>query len=156
MNTQDFQRVPDIVGDDPEDTALLRGMAQSARDYISSFAWCPEIKQVHLASGVGGLVAVFLFEFNTHIKGTDDKLWVIVGDLPSAYMVVEPNEAPQDALEKYCELMEDWIQAVRNSAKLDDVFPVAAEPSLENAELLEKRIAFLIAETIPGIVRTAR
>jgi hypothetical protein len=109
-----------------------------------------------LASGVGGLAAVFLFEFKTRIKGTDDKLWVIVGDLPSAYMVVEPNERPQDALEKYCELMEDWIQAVRDSAKLDDVFPVAAEPSLENAELLEKRIAFLLAEIIPGMIRTER
>lgn len=154
MTTQGFQRVSDIVGNDPEDTALLQEMAQSARDYVTSFAWCPEIKQAHLASGVGGLAAVFLFEFKTRIKGTDDKLWVIVGDLPSAYMVVEPNEGPADALEKYCELMEDWIQAVRVSAKLDDVFPVAAEPSLENAVILEKRIAFLLAEIIPGMTRT--
>src|ERR1700742_2304023 len=109
MNTQWFQRVPDIVGDDSEDTALLRGMAKSARAYITSFAWCPEIKQAYLAAGVGGLVAVFLFEFDRHIKDTDNELWVIVGDLPSAYLVVEPGEGPQDALEKYCEMMEDWI-----------------------------------------------
>ena len=69
---------------------------------------------------------------------------------------MEPGEGPQDALEKYCEMMEDWIRAVRDSAKLDDVFPVAAEPSLESAELLEKRVAFLLAEIVPGMIRAER
>ena len=48
--------------------------------------------------------------------------------------------------------MEDWIQAVRDSVKLDDVFPVAAEPTLENAESWEKRIAFLLAEVVPKMI----
>jgi hypothetical protein len=29
-----------IVGDDEEDTTLLRKMSESARQYISSFSWC--------------------------------------------------------------------------------------------------------------------
>lgn len=149
MNTQNYQRLPDIVGDDNDDTAFLRQMAIFAQDYIRSFAWCPPISATYLASGVGRIVAVFLFEFSRKIRETDDRLWVVVGDLPSAYLVVEAQDSPAEALERYCVLMEDWIAAVRDSDNLRDVFPVSAEPTLENAESLEKRIAFLLAEIIP-------
>jgi hypothetical protein len=153
LNTEGFKRLPDIVGDDDVDTALLLQMAKSARDYITSFDWCPPIKAIHLASGVGGIVAVFLFEFDRKIQGTDDQLWVVVGDLPTAYLVVEPKDGPAQALERYCELMEEWIAAVRGTGELREVFPVSAEPTPESAELLEKRIAFLLAEMIPRMLR---
>jgi hypothetical protein len=149
LNTKGFQRLPDIMGEDANDTASLLEMATSARDYITSFNWCPPINAGYLASGVGSVVAVFLFEFASKIQDTDDRLWVIVGDLPSAYLVVEPEDSPPDALERYCSLMEDWIAAIRDSTPLDEVFPVAADPIPENAESLEKRIAFLLAEIIP-------
>ncbi len=73
VNTQRFQLVPDISGDDADDTASLLDMARSAREYIKSFAWCPPIKAMYLAHGVGGVVAVFFVEFPRKIKGTDDK-----------------------------------------------------------------------------------
>ena len=152
MNTQGFQRLPDIVGDDDTDTALLLQMAASARDFITSFDWCPSINAIHLASGVGGLAAVFLFEFSRKIRQTDDRLWVVVGDLPTAYLVVEPEDSPAQALERYCDLMEQWIASVRDG-QLSEVFPVSAEPTLENADALEKRIAFLLAEIIPRMLQ---
>ena len=141
------------MGDDDADTALLRAMAGSARDYISSFDWCPPIGACYLASGVGGIVAIFLFEFTDKIQDTDEQLWVIVGDLPSGYLVVKLEDSPQAALERYCDLMEDWIAAIRDSTPLDKAFPVAAEPTPENAELLERRIAFLLAEIIPRMAK---
>jgi hypothetical protein len=153
MNTQGFQRLPDIVGDDDADTALLLQMAEAARNYITSFDWCPPINAIHLASGVGGLVAVFLFEFSRKIQQTDDHLWVVVGDLPTAYLVVEPEDSPSQALERYCDLMEEWIAAVRDTGKLSEVFPVTAESTPENANALEKRIAFLLAEIIPRMIQ---
>jgi hypothetical protein len=151
MNTQRFQRVPDIGGDDAEDTALLLEMATSAREYITSFAWCPPVKAMYLAYGVGGVVAVFLVEFPHKIKGTDDRLWIAVGDLPSAYLVAKPDDSPADALERYCGLMEAWIAAAREGGDLNKVYPVTAEPTLENADLLERRVAFLLAEIIPSM-----
>ena len=51
--------------------------------------------------------------------------------------------------------MEDWIAAIRDSTPLDEAFPVAAEPSPENAESLERRIAFLLAEIIPRMAEKA-
>ena len=153
MSPQDFQRVPDIVGDDEEDTASLREMAVAAREYITSFAWCPPISAMYLAHGVGGVAALFLAELSRKIQGTDDRLWIVVGDLPSAYLVVEPQDSPAQALERYCELMEDWIAAVRDARNLDDVYPVSAEPTTENADLLERRVAFLLAEIIPRMTQ---
>ena len=154
MNKHGYQRIPEILGEDEEDTRLLREMAKSARDYISSFAWCPPIKDMYLAYGVGKVVAIFLVEFPEKIRETDDSLWVVVGDLPSAYLVVEPEDKPAGALARYCELMEDWISAVKISGDLRNVFPVAAAPTYENADLLRSRIRFLRKEIFSKISRS--
>lgn len=151
-----FQRVPDITGGDHRDTELLKGMAREARDYITSFRWCPQIEAMYLAHGVGGIIALFLAQFSQNIAGTDERLWIVVGDLPSAYMVVEPDDSPPDALERYCGLMEDWIAAVRDKRDLGGVYPVAAKPTAENADLLESRLGFLLAEIIPRATQLGR
>jgi hypothetical protein len=151
VNKHGYQSVLEILGDDEEDTALLREMAKSARDYISSFAWCPPISDMYLAYGVGKVIAIFLFEFSEKIRGTDDELWVVVGDLPNAYLVVEPDDKPAQALSRYCELMEDWISAVKKSGDLGNVFPVAAAATRENADLLRRRVKFLRKEIISKI-----
>jgi hypothetical protein len=153
MKTDRYQRLPKIQGDDAKDSALLGRMAADARAYLESFKWCPPISTTYLASGVGGIAAIFLFEFSTPIRDTDERLWVIVGDLPSAYLVVETDDSPADAMERYCGLMEDWIAAVRDGTSLQDVFPVTADPTPESALLLEKRIAFLLAEIIPRMLK---
>src|SRR5688572_15136850 len=103
-----FQDVSQIRGEDAEDTALLSAMAREARTYITSFDWCPPILQSYLAYGVGGVAAIFLFQFAEKIGGTDQELWVVVGDLPSAYLVVIPEDSPKSALGRYCELMDEW------------------------------------------------
>jgi hypothetical protein len=153
MNMDGYQRLPIIVGDDAKDSALLRRMAADAQAYLESFKWCPPISSAYLASGVGGIAAVFLFEFLRPIHDTDDRLWVIVGDLPSAYLVVEIGDSPADAMERYCGLMEDWIAAVRDGTSLEDAFPVAADRTPESALVLEKRVAFLLAEIIPRMFK---
>ena len=151
-----FQRVPDITGGDDRDTELLKEMAREARDYIASFRWCPQIEAMYLAHGVGGIIALFLAQFSHSIGGTDDRLWIVVGDLPNAYMVVEPDDSPPDALERYCGLMEAWIAAVRDKRDLGKVYPVAAKPTAENADLLERRVGFLLAEIIPRATQLSR
>ena len=147
-----FQRFPDIAGDDDEDTALLREMAQEARRYIAGHTWCPPEKNLWLACGVGGVVALFLVEFSQKIAGSpDDTLWLVVGDLPSAYFVTENATTPRDALECYCNMMEEWITAVLDGGDLEEVYPVEAEPNEQNAQELESRLEFLRAEIIPAI-----
>jgi hypothetical protein len=125
-------------------------MALKARAYVCAFHWCLPIKAMFVADGVGGVIAIFLVEFEGEIGGTDDRLWVVVGDLPSAYMVVNSDESPQQALENYCVLMDDWIATVLNGGDLDSVFPVEAPATRENAESLRRRMAFLREHIIPS------
>jgi len=73
---------------------------------------------------------------------------VVVGDLPSAHMGVDEDETALEALEKYCNLMDEWIAAVRTLSDLDDVFPVEVAPTQANADALQSRISFLRAEII--------
>ncbi len=139
----------DIAGDDEEDTKLLREMAIKAWEYITSFQWSLPITAAYFADGVGGVVALFLFEFEAMIGGTDDRLWVVVGDLPSAYMVVGPESA-KEALEAYCLLMDDWAAAVTETGTFSDVFPVDAARTPGNADTLRRRIEFVRREILPG------
>ncbi|HWU26100.1 MAG TPA: hypothetical protein VN154_06815 [Rhizomicrobium sp.] len=141
-------QVESIKGEDDEDMRLLMEMAEQARDYVTSFQWCPPIAREWLADGIGGVVAIFLFEFTHKIDG-DDKVWVIVGDLPPAFKAVEPNDTPQSVLDDYCFLMDDWIAAVRTGGSFDDVFPVAAARTEEHARMLESRLATLRDDIIP-------
>jgi hypothetical protein len=50
-----------LAGGDDEDTALLRGMSQDAEAYLRSFSWCKEVQGSFFGGGVGGIIAVFLF-----------------------------------------------------------------------------------------------
>jgi hypothetical protein len=148
IDTSEWQEESKIEGEDAEDTALLREMAAEARAYMEEFEWCPAIESIHLALGVGGVVGVFLFQFAEVIEDDDDALWVVVGDLPSAYVIVEPGDDGISALERYCELMEDWAYNVLKGKSLEDSFPVEAEATQEHAQMLRDRIVFLRSEII--------
>lgn len=138
-----------IKGEDEEDTKLLNEMAVAAKNYITSFEWCLPITAMYLADGIGGIIAIFLVEFAGKIDGTDDKLWVVVGDLPPAYMVVDSDDCAKEALEAYCRLMDDWITAVRAKGSFEDVYPVSAPRTGEYADMLQTRLDFLRKEIIP-------
>ncbi|MDI1452115.1 hypothetical protein [Polyangium sp. 6x1] len=144
-----LQPTTQMRGEDDDETRELQATLQEARTYLASFTWCAGIEEEFFGLGIGGIVAVFLFRIR-RVGATDEWLWVIAGDLPSAYLVTDRAASPTQALEVYCELMEDWIRAVRRGGNLRDVFPVQANPSSANADLLEKRILFLRGKIIPA------
>jgi hypothetical protein len=146
-----FQPIKNIEREDEEEAKLLRRMAEEAAAYIRSFRWCPNIEDACLGYGVGGVIALFLFEFSEAIGGTGDALWVVVGDVPSAYLVMEGNETPTKALEAYCLLMEEWADAVLANTDRRDVFPVSAAPTTENAQALLSRVRFIRDNILPTI-----
>jgi hypothetical protein len=146
-----FTPVEEIVGDDEEDTQLLNEMVEMARNYIASHKWHLPISAMYLVFGIGGIAAVFLVEFEGKIGGTDDRLWIVVGDLPPAYMIVVEDDTAQQALEAYCQLMDDWIAAVSTSGHFGEVFPVSAPPTQEHADMLHDRIEYLRNEIVPNV-----
>ena len=44
---------------------------------------------------------------------------------------------------KYIQLAEDWINHVKSNKSVDECYPFNAKPTLEMAELLERRTSFM-------------
>ena len=128
--------------------AELDDLAQQARNYLTSYRWCRNIRDAHLAFGVGGVIGVFLFAIEPAEAGVDDTLWVVVGDLPPAYLVCDKTPDWRGALHNYIYEMRRWIAAVRSGASLDDVIPVAAAATTEHADMLESRLDFIQQQLI--------
>ena len=103
--------------------------------------------------GGPGIVAVFIVSFQTPIEGTsDDRLWIVIGDLPSAYLVMDAGGCVRETLYSYCDLMTDWVTAVRTHSSLDDVFPVRADPTEEFAAMLDHRVKYLRQHIIETLI----
>jgi hypothetical protein len=143
-----------MTGDDPDETAELQRMLRRAQSYVEHFPWCPTIMEKYLGVGIGGVLSLFLFRFSRQIGDGNDWLWVVVGDLPSAYIAVAEAPDPASALESYCELMEGWAIAVRNGSSLADVFQVDAAPTEEHAQMLLSRTKFIRDEVVPECQRS--
>ena len=138
---------------EPPEAQLLNAMAVDARTFLQTFKWCPPIEDVLLSFGVGKVIALFLVKFASPLPDGTRHLWVVVGDLPSVYMVTDNAPGPRSALEGYCELMQAWIDAVRSGTPLDQVYPVSVAPTAEYADLLERRLDFIRKEIIPVVQR---
>ncbi len=149
VDMRTVQATVEMAGEDEKETELLRAALVEARGYLEGFEWCRGIDEEYFGLGVGGVVAVFLFRIEP-AEGADEWLWVVCGDLPSAYLVTDRASTPTRALEVYCELMKGWVDAVRGGSPLDEVFPVAIPPTEDAARALEKRVAFLREEVIPA------
>ena len=141
-------RADRIVGEDDEETALLLEMFDEARGFITSFAWCRDIAEEFFGLGVGGVVAVFLFRIEPALADVDEWLWVIVGDLPPAYVVTDASNNPPCALAAYVIQMLQWVHAVQQGRPVDKLIPVNVPPTVANANMLESRLAFLCDEVL--------
>ena len=88
-------------------------------------------------------MAVFLFHILPARDGVDDWLWVVTGDLPPAYLVMDESPDAASALRAYVREMRQWTDAARSGESVEGLIPVNADPSVENADRLAKRLDFL-------------
>jgi len=144
IDTSNLIPEAEIRGEDTAETAELKSMLQEAKDYVASFGWAPPVTEAHMGIGIGGVVAVFLLRLAEPVGEEGDRhLWVIVGDLPPAYLVTDGIDGPLGALAVYCDLMSDWAEAVKSGSSLDECFPVRAPPDSDHAEMLLDRVRFM-------------
>jgi hypothetical protein len=132
--------IDQLFGDDEEDTKLLQAMAHYAREYLQSFAWCMSIRDAYFGDGVGAVVAVFLFHIEPSSPDVDEWLWVIVGDIPPAYLVIDDNTTPSLALQGYINEMSKWVKQAKSGKSTAKAIPVNKPATKENALLLEGRL----------------
>jgi hypothetical protein len=117
--------------------------AAEAAQFLASHHWCRSVVSTHLAWAVAGVLGVFLCRLVPARAEVDDTLWVVVGDLPPAYLVCDDASDWREALDAYIYEMEQWVVAVRSGSSLDDVIPVKVDPTVEHADMLDSRLAFI-------------
>ena len=124
---------------DPE----VSEFAQRASAFLLSHSWCRSITSVYLAWAIAGVVGVFQIKLVPARRDIDDTLWVVVGDLPPAYLVCDESPSWREALESYVYEMRKWVSAVRKGEPLADGIPVNVEPTLAWANELDGRLSFI-------------
>lgn len=135
--------VQGMKGKDEEDTLLLQEMSRDAEAYLRSFSWCGEVKAAFFGGGVGGVFAVFLVNIRPMRPDVDPWIWIVVGDIPPAYLPMEDAKTPAEVFKTYLVGMNKWVQYARSEQKEpagEDVPPVNVPATPEWAEKLEKRL----------------
>jgi hypothetical protein len=122
---------------------------EEAKSFLESHKWCKHVLKGWHDENLSILdkLGVFLFEIEPINETIDQHVWVILGDIPTVYLDASVKTA-KEALEIYCDLMTEWADNILQEKSLEECYPVEAEPSEENAELLKKRIAFIKRELL--------
>lgn len=102
-----------IQGEDATDTILLKRMAEDAKRYITSFAWCHDVLDSYFSAGVGGIFAIFFFHIRSNRPEVDPWIWIIVGDIPPAYLPVSDASSARMAFQTYLDGMSRWVEFAR-------------------------------------------
>lgn len=126
----------------------VKTLAEKAVSFVQRHSWCAEVVSGQVGFAIPDKLGVFLLELTPAGPEAERQLWVVVGDVPPAYLVCDEAPDWQQALKRYTEEMSRWVAAVREGGSLDDVIPVAASPTRENAELLQRRIEFIEQEIL--------
>lgn len=139
-----------------EDCNSLEEMSQEALDFLQWHSWCKTVKQGYLDIGWPGILAVFYFEIEPASPSADDTLWVIVGDIPPAYIDTVSCPTAVLALNDYLYAMQEWIDHIRAQQPVNDLIPVYRRhsylrmpPTIESAQLLETRLDFIRTQLLP-------
>ncbi|MFZ5891918.1 MAG: hypothetical protein ACOY0T_12760 [Myxococcota bacterium] len=132
--------------EDPEVAAF----AERAVSFLLQHSWCREVVSGRKVWAIPGVLGVFLLTIVPVRPGIDTELWVIVGDLPPAYIARPVESSWQDVLCAYIDEMRRWVVAVRNGESLKDIVPVNVEPTLEYADRLDSRLGFIQQEFLSG------
>jgi hypothetical protein len=150
--------VEQFHAENAEEAPLAAALFDQGVHFLQSFDWCLGVRETYVGFALGGVVAILLLRIEPDSPEVDEWLWVVVGDLPPAYLVTDDAPTPADALEGYLEYMEEWVDAVNAGRPREGLMPVltagGAEPipaTAEHAEMLASRVGFLRDRVLPEV-----
>ncbi|MFC1750739.1 hypothetical protein ACFL2V_18265 [Pseudomonadota bacterium] len=152
-NHIDFSKViewSDFTKTHQEDVDEAKGMYQEAKNFLEFYDWCLDVNQSYIGILHPGILGVFLFRISPSNENVDEWIWVLVGDIPPAYLTTEECPNPACALDGYIGAMEEWVDAVEKEKPIDKLIPVNVAATKENGERLKKRLAFLDKKVLPS------
>ncbi|MFP5237479.1 MAG: hypothetical protein ACLGSD_16400 [Acidobacteriota bacterium] len=141
--------VSEMRGEDEDETRRLRDMEARARDFITSFNWCTAVLDLYFGDGIGDVFAVFFARIKPARPSVDEYLWIVVGDIPPAYLVIDDSPTPKAALECYIREMRKWVALAKDGKSSRDVIPVNVPATPQWAGILESRLNALEQKMIP-------
>jgi hypothetical protein len=140
-----WQKYIDAEDEDRDETQELY---DEARRFLVKKKWCRGIEDQYAGIIVPGVIGVFLFKIIPARPEVDDWLWVIVGDLPSAYLVCDECPNPATAIDGYIGEMERWVAAAESGRSVADLIPVNVPPTPKYAKMLGSRLKFVEREIL--------
>ena len=128
-----------------------KGFSREACEFLLAHSWCRTVRSLSLRKWVEGILALLYVEIEPEPQsGADEAVWVVVGDLPPAYLDVPSVPTDREVLEAYIALLEEWVEAVRSGEPIDELMPIyhrhslaLVAPTLRFAEMIELRVQFL-------------
>ena len=132
-----------IMKKDIKDDLSIYSLTVEAKQFILNKKWCKNIINGYLAKSIEGIMCVYFFEIEPSQKNIDNYLWVIVGDIPPAYLVIDNSPDANSAINTYVNEMRIWIKAVKNNESLENIIPLNVPPEEKYADMLETRMVFI-------------
>jgi len=134
-------------------SSQLSELELEAANFIRSFAWSGDLLALYEGYQEPDIIGVFLVHLRPAAAEVDEWLWIVVGDLPPAYLVTDGSPTWQQAVAGYIDEMQRWVDAAKTGAPVDDLIPVNTPPTAEYAAMLESRLRTL-GETVLDPNRT--
>lgn len=134
---------PKFIGAEPDNKEEVIAMYGEAKEFLSFYDWCKEITESYVGMVYAGIIGIFLFRIPPGRDEIDEWVWVLVGDLPSAYLTCENCPNPATALDGYIGAMSEWVEAAEKGESVAQLIPVNVPATKENAEKLKTRLKFL-------------
>lgn len=131
----------------------LNNALNEARSFISFYDWVSSIRTEFLGAEVDGILYAFLFEIVPARSDVDQWIWVIVGDIPPAYITCEDAQNPYEAVDAYVGAMEEWVNAAQDGKSVANLIPVNVPASPANAVMLNRRLKFIDERILPTLTR---
>jgi hypothetical protein len=122
-----------------------------AREFLTYYKWVSSIDEEYLGVAFSGILYLFLFKITSNRADVDPWVWVVVGDLPPAYLTCDDAHTPYEALDSYIGAMQEWVAAAKVGKSVANLIPVNIPATLENALFLENRLKLIDERILPEL-----
>lgn len=154
VDTSQMLRIETLGESRVEGAKELVELAEFARSYLLSHKWVRRVSSGFLDRGLAPMLAVFYFEIEP--IEADEAVWVIVGDIPPAYLDILSAPNGEEALKSYVWAMRRWVRAVSEGRSTHGLIPVSFGRSrellpatIETAAMLEGKLNAIETVLIP-------
>jgi hypothetical protein len=92
---------------------------------------------------LGGIFAIFFFHIRPSRSDIDPWIWIMVGDVPPAYIPLTDCTSPSEAFSLYLRGMSRWVEMARKGqagAPDEDIPPVNVPATPEWADKLNQKL----------------